>query len=147
MGRPVQCDGRVHGVVVAIQRGDGRWLLIRRSANLAIAPGKVCFPGGTVELGEAQHDAVIRESQEELGVDVRPVTPCWRHDFLDKPLTLFGWTAEMADHQVIRPDPGEVAEILWLNDEEAVAHPDAIATNRDFIECLKRSSRRNEPRP
>jgi len=139
MSRPVQSDGRVHGVVVAIQRDDGRWLLIRRSAHLAIAPGKVCFPGGTVEAGEGQREALVRESREELGIDVRPGDACWRYDFADKPLTLFGWTAEMIDGQTIKPDPGEVAEVLWLSADEAVAHPDAIGTNRDFIACLEKN--------
>ena len=138
MSRPVQNDGRVHGVVVAIQRDDGKWLLIRRSAHLAAAPGKVCFPGEAVEKDEDYRAAVARESREELGVEVEPMAPCWRYDFPDKPLTLFGWTARLLDQQTIKADPGEVAEILWLSGDEAVNHPDAIATNRDFLACLDR---------
>jgi len=143
--RPVQSDGRVHGVVVAIQRAeDGKWLLIRRSANLAVAPGKVCFPGGAVEVGEDQPSAVVRESREELGIEVHPVRCCWKHEFKDKALTLFGWTAERVGDGEIRADANEVAEILWLSGEEAVTHPDAIGTNGDFVACLKREVEKEE---
>jgi mutator protein MutT len=138
MPRPLQPDGRVHGVVVAIRRADGRYLCIRRS-NTVLAPNKVCFPGGAIEPGESQHDAVVRETREELGIDVRPLKQCWRHDFADKPLTLWGWIAEFLSGE-ITPDPNEVAETLWLSGREAIDHPDAIATNRDFIACLESMS-------
>ena len=141
MSRPVQPDGRVHGVVVAIRRiEDGKYLCIRRSANV-LAPDKVCFPGGSIEVGESQFDAVIRETREELGIEVRPITQCWKHEFPDKALTLWGWTAEYLSGE-IRPHADEVAEVLWLSGDEAVKHPDAIATNRDFVACLSRVEKR-----
>jgi 8-oxo-dGTP diphosphatase len=139
--RPVQTDGRVHGVVVAIQRpADGKWLLIRRSANVP-APNKVCFPGGAIEVGEQQFDAVQRETREEVGLEVHPLHRCWRHDFPDKPLTLWGWTAKVISTNPPKADPAEVSEILWLTPEEAVTHPDAIETNKDFVACLLREKR------
>ena len=110
--RPIQPDGRLHGVVAAIRREDGRWLCIRRSLHVA-APGKVCFPGGAVEVGEDLAAAIVREMREELGVLVKPLRQCWRWEASDRPLTLFGWTAELLDG-VLRPEPTEVAEILWL---------------------------------
>jgi 8-oxo-dGTP diphosphatase len=132
--RPVQSDGRTHGVVAAIRREDGRWLLIRRSALVA-APGKICFPGGAVEVGEDLEAALHREMKEELGVAIKPVRQCWRWDSGERPLTLFGWVAEWIDGE-LRPEPGEVAEVLWLTAEEAAEHPDAMSSNRSFVECL-----------
>src|SRR5258706_10105859 len=134
MSRPVQGDGRVHGVVAAIRRGDGRWLMIRRSAHVA-APLKVCFPGGAVEPGEALDIAIVREMREELGLEVRPLHQCWRWEAPDRPLTLWGWTAELIGGE-LQPDPMEVAETLWLTPEEAVEHPGALASNRDFVAVL-----------
>ncbi len=136
--RPTQSDGRVHGVVVAIRRkSDGKYLLIRRSPHV-IAPNKVCFPGGAIEVGEDQTRAVIRETLEEIGLHVRPLKQCWRHDFPDKPLTLWGWTAELISEDQPKADPAEVSEILWLSADEAISHPDAIETNKDFVACLLR---------
>jgi (d)CTP diphosphatase len=132
--RPLQPDGRLHGVIAAIGRADGRWLLIRRSQRVA-APGKVCFPGGAVEAGEDLPVALVREVREELGLLIRPIKQCWKWEAPDRPLTLFGWIAEWIGGE-LTPEPLEVAEVMWLTAEEAVSHPDAIGTNRDFVACL-----------
>ena len=57
--------------VAAIVFESGRFLTIRRS-NLVRAPGKVCFPGGHVEPGETEEDAVRREMIEELCIQCEP---------------------------------------------------------------------------
>jgi 8-oxo-dGTP diphosphatase len=137
--RPRQSDGRVHGVVVACRRDDGRWLCIRRSQHVA-APLKVCFPGGAMEVGEPQEVAAIREMQEELGITVRPIRCVWRWDSPTTDLTLWGWIAELPHHDFrdFRLDPTEVAEILWLAPHEATEHPDAMPSNQSFVSCLLR---------
>ncbi len=48
---------------------DGRILLTRRPEGKAMA-GLWEFPGGKLELGESPEEAVIRELQEELGIDI-----------------------------------------------------------------------------
>src|SRR3954469_1423351 len=133
--RPIQPDGRIHGVAVAVRRADGKWLMVRRSKTVG-SPLKVCFPGGTVEAGESQEQAVVREMKEELGLLVRPIKNVWRHDFDDKPLTLWGWIAELEEDAPLKIDPQEIAEVLWLSGEEGSSHPDALGTNRHFIACL-----------
>jgi 8-oxo-dGTP pyrophosphatase MutT (NUDIX family) len=139
MAHEVQRDGRVHGVVFGCRRaGDGRYLMVRRSRHVEILPGKVCFPGGGVCVGESQEAACAREAREELGVAIRPIRAVWRHEFADRPLTLFGWSAALAEGP-IRPDPLEVAEVLWLTRDEALAHPDGLPTNRSFIDALEAS--------
>ncbi len=137
MSRPIQPDGKLHGVVAAIHRAaDNRWLLVRRSATVA-APLKVCFPGGGVEIGESIEAALIREMREELGVAINPIKHCWTWEAPDRPLKLFGWIAELAVGTVeLRPDPAEIAEVLWLTAEEAISHPDALSSNRSFVACL-----------
>jgi len=109
--------------------------MVRRSATVAAAPLRVCFPGGAVEVGESQESAVVREMREELSLDVRPVRQVWRWDSPDAPLTLFGWIAD-ADAPVAAPDPAEIAEVLWLTPEEGAGHPDGLPTNAGFLECL-----------
>jgi len=141
--RPVQSDGKVHGVVIACGRRpdqpqDGRWLCIRRSATVA-APLKVCFPGGAIEPGESQLSAVIREMAEELGADIRPIKNIWRWEHPEGKLILWGWIAELLSKN-LRPDPAEVAEVLWLTGPEAAAHPDAMASNQSFVAALGQST-------
>jgi mutator protein MutT len=50
---------------------DGRVLLIRRGKEPLY--GRWLVPGGTVEHGEGLEDALVREMQEETGIEVRPL--------------------------------------------------------------------------
>jgi 8-oxo-dGTP diphosphatase len=136
MARDVQKDGRVHGVVVACARADEKWLCIRRSAAVP-APLKVCFPGGAIEAGESILEAAIREMNEELGIIVRPRRCVWRWESPASALTLWGWTAGF-DEQTIRPDPSEVAEVMWLSAADAAGHPDAMPSMAGCVAALER---------
>jgi len=53
---------------VALIDTDGRVLLAQRPAGKSLA-GLWEFPGGKVERGESPEAALIRELQEELGID------------------------------------------------------------------------------
>jgi ADP-ribose pyrophosphatase len=57
--------------VGALILGDGKLLLIRRGAQPG--QGKWSIPGGLVELGENVQDAMVRETKEEVGLDVEAV--------------------------------------------------------------------------
>lgn len=58
-------------VVAAIIERDGLILLAQRPAH-ADQAGMWEFPGGKVEAGETQPEALIRELKEELGIEARP---------------------------------------------------------------------------
>jgi 8-oxo-dGTP diphosphatase len=125
----------MYGVVIGVRRADGRWLLVRRSTHVAL-PHKVCFPGGAMESGETQEQACVREAREELGITVRPLQLVWKHEFADRPITLFGWLVDV-EQSAMRPDPMEIEEVLWLTPAEGASHPDGLPTNREFIEALE----------
>ena len=57
-------------VVAAVLVRDGAVLACRRAAHKDAA-GLWEFPGGKVEAGETQQEALARELREELGVDAR----------------------------------------------------------------------------
>lgn len=122
------------GVVAVARRGE-LFLAIRRGAAVA-APGRLCFPGGHIEPGEAEHEAVARECREELAALVEPRECVWRS------MTAWGtslawWTVEMADASALVPHPVEVAEILWLSAEEMISEPTLLDGNRTFLEAVQ----------
>lgn len=131
MRRFFQPDGHLHGVIVACQRGDGRWLLIRRSATVP-APLRVCFPGGGIDEGETQAEAVVREMREELDAAVVPVCCAWQYHAPARRLTLWGWLAELHSTDLV-PSPDEVHDILWLTAAEIVTHPEVLPRTNVFI--------------
>jgi mutator protein MutT len=57
--------------VGAVLVHQGRVLLIRRGTEPM--KGRWSIPGGLVELGETLHQAVIRETREETGLEVEPL--------------------------------------------------------------------------
>ena len=75
LSRPVPA---VSGVV--LEREEV--LLVRRKEPPYV--GRWSFPGGTVEVGEAMHEAGVREVREETGLDVRPVELVGAYDSIVK---------------------------------------------------------------
>lgn len=134
MTQPAQQEVRLEGVVVACRQADGRWLLIRRSASVRV-PLRVCFPGGWIDAGESQADAVVREMCEELNAEVVPIRCVWRHVFGEPPRVLWGWLAELKS-TLLTLNPAEVHEILWLTVDEAVNHPDVLPHTDAFLAAL-----------
>ena len=53
------------------RRSDGRYLLLRRSPDKDFAAGEWETGSGRLDQGEGFADAVLRESMEELGTQVR----------------------------------------------------------------------------
>jgi 8-oxo-dGTP pyrophosphatase MutT (NUDIX family) len=135
--RFLQPDGHLHGVVVACQRADGRWLMIRRSDNVP-APLRVCFPGGALDEGEDQETTLAREMHEELSAIVEPIRCVWHYRWADRPLTLWGWLAKLKSTRLI-PNPDEVHEILWLSEAEALRHPDVLPNTDAFLAALRQA--------
>lgn len=51
---------------------DGKYLVTKRSKNETTYPEYWDIPGGLVELGELPREAVIRETKEEVGLNIIP---------------------------------------------------------------------------
>ena len=129
---PMPPNGR-HGVVAVARRGE-RFLVIRRGPSL-VAGGRLCFPGGHVEPGEEEHEAVVRECREELAARVEAVECVWR-SMTSWGTALAWWTATLAGEQELVPHPVEVSEILWMTAQEMLDHPDVLEGNRPFLEAV-----------
>ncbi|WP_417738625.1 NUDIX domain-containing protein [Rosistilla oblonga] len=118
------------GVVGVILRED-RFLLIRRSKTVT-APGFVCFAGGGVEAGESEQDALVREMQEELAIDIVPNQRIW--ESVTRWGTELGWWLIEAAHDLDPvPNPAEVEEIFWLKRSEITPRRDLLGSMPDFL--------------
>ena len=68
-------EGEYHlSVLGVIQRPDGKYLITKRAADKAWAPGWWEVSGGAAIAGETSEDAVKREILEETGLDVKNIT-------------------------------------------------------------------------
>jgi len=119
---------------------DGRLLAARRTEPPGLAGGWE-LPGGKVEPGETDREALLREIREELGVDVV------LHDRVGDDWPLGGyrlrvWLATVADgagepspieqHDAIRwLAPDELDDVRWLPGDLAPARA-AVAAARRF---------------
>lgn len=126
------------GVVVgaAVVRGR-RVLAARRHAPAALAGGWE-FPGGKVESGESEQDALVRECMEELGVRVRLGERVGPDTELAGGRTLKVWLASiegdnpaatgaqpraLAEHDELRwLAPDELSSVPWLPGDWPVVH-------------------------
>jgi len=117
--------------VVAITRRDGLFLAIRRGRTVA-AGGRVCFPGGHIEPGEEEHQAVVRECLEELAAPVVAAQCVWR-SVTDWGTALAWWTVSLEREAVLVPHPIEVEEIFWASADQLLDDPMLLDGNREFL--------------
>jgi 8-oxo-dGTP diphosphatase len=122
---------RPQGVVGVIRRGD-RLLVIRRSQHVR-APGAYCFPGGAIEEGETESEALRREIREELGCAVTPLRRIWRSCTAWQ-VDLAWWLADLDPAAELQPNPAEVESCEWLTVAELKDLPQLLSSNRDFLQ-------------
>jgi mutator protein MutT len=124
-----------HGAVAVIIR-QGRLLLIRRSQQV-VAPGMYCFPGGGIEPGETQQQAVVRELQEELGCTVKPKQWLWE-SVSPWGVHLAWWLSDLDEAHPITPNPLEVESFHWFTLDELKTLPNQLESNQRFLEAISR---------
>ena len=100
----------------------GRVLAARRSAPPEVAGGWE-FPGGKVNPGESEREALVRECREELGVEVEPLGRLDGEQPLKTGYVLRLWSARLVagepmaleDHDILRwLGPDELDDVAWL---------------------------------
>ncbi|MCR9120590.1 MAG: NUDIX domain-containing protein [bacterium] len=115
---------------------ESRFLVIERSQHVR-APGMLCFPGGSIERGETDKQAVVRELREEIGVDAVPMERLWRNA-AGKTVDLIWWQCEIPTDASFQLDAREVASFCWMTADEIVATKRILTSNRDFINAWRR---------
>jgi 8-oxo-dGTP pyrophosphatase MutT (NUDIX family) len=120
--------------VVAVIVHQRRLLVIRRS-EFVRAPLQWCFPGGSIEAGETEEQAVVREVREELSLVVQPTRRLWQ-SVAPSGIGLAWWQADGSDWKTIAPNPYEVAEFDWLSIDELRRLPQLLRSNHAFLAAL-----------
>ena len=142
-------DRKVVDVAVGVLfQADGTFLVTSRPAGKPY-PGYWEFPGGKLEDGETVEQALRRELDEELGIQIGIVTP-WKVEVVDYPHALvrlhfckvYEWSGalEMRETQSFSWErlpvqmhpvlPGTVPVLQWLAEEqESEFATHLIATN------------------
>ncbi len=126
---------RKRGVVGVILRAD-RLLIIRRSLTVT-APGKLCLPGGGIEAGESEPEALVREMDEELAIEVAPVRLCWR-SVTPWGTNLAWWLAKLDQNAEPVANPAEVAEVHWLSRNEIRSADGILPSLPPFVDAWER---------
>lgn len=130
-----QAPSRKRGVVAVILRQD-RLLVIRRSLTV-VAPGLLCLPGGGIEEGETEPEALVREMQEELAINVTPNRLCWRST-TSWGTELAWWIADLSPEISPVANPDEVAEVHWLRRAEIRRADDMLPSLPKFLDAWER---------
>lgn len=133
ISNPKPAFGR-RGVVAVILR-DEQFLVIRRSQAVT-APGKLCFPGGGIEPGECEEEALVREMMEELALPVIPRQRLWRST-TPWGTKLAWWLADSDEETNPVPDPSEVEEVFWMRQLELTAANDLLPSVPQFIHAWR----------
>ncbi|TCC62043.1 NUDIX hydrolase [Kribbella pittospori] len=120
-----------HEAIVAVLRQADQVLVIRRGPG-ARMPGYWAPLSGTLEPGESQEDALVREVQEEVGLAVTPLAKVWESTAAGGDYVLHWWTADASAGEVTA-DPREVSETRWVTPAEFLALQPIFAGDREFF--------------
>lgn len=122
----------MHEVVAAFLVSDGRVLLGHRAATRRWYPDVWDAVGGHVDAGEAPGQALQRELQEELGVEVdsdlgEPLAHVVDPESQGGGLDIQFWRISAWAGEIINCAPDEQDELRWFSREELpelrLAHP------------------------
>lgn len=120
-------------VAAALYDATGRVLIAERPPGKHMA-GRWEFPGGKVNPGEPEADALARELREELGVEVLRSHPFMRlsHSYSDREVELSMWIVEAFRGE---PQGLDGQRLKWVPIER-LSEEDILEADQPFIEAL-----------
>jgi NAD+ diphosphatase len=129
-------------VMVLITRG--RELLLARKA--AWPAGRYSAIAGFVEPGEMLEDTVVRETREEVGVEVGALRYFGSQSWPFPHSLMVAFTAEYTSGPV-RPDGVEIEEAAWFDAEALPRLPPSVSISRRLITTVAAQLARQYPKP
>ena len=135
--RPKGKQGRIARCVAGAVVSDGKVLLVRRSPAARHYPDVWDLFGGHVEAGESLEEALRREAQEELGVEVESFHPLGTvHDPVEPAdITIFAVTAWSGESFNAAPD--EHSAMGWFSADELPDSSGLEAYRRLVVQALE----------
>jgi NAD+ diphosphatase len=116
-------------VIVLIRKGHK--ILLARSPNFP--PERYGLIAGFVEPGESAEAAVVRETKEEVGIEVKNITYFGTQAWPFPNSLMIGFTAEY-DSGEIQPDGFEIEDAQWFSVENLPDLPGKISIARKLID-------------
>lgn len=128
---------RIRVVAAVIERADE--LLVSLRHPKGPRPSQWEFPGGKVERGESEHQALVREIREELGVRAKIGALVRRHihSYPDADVEIAFYRTQIVEGT---PHPHAMAEIRWVPRRE-LETLDFLEADRPFVGELVRGER------
>jgi len=120
---------------------QGKLLLARKAA---FPKGRFSALAGFVEPGETLEDTVIRETREEVGVEVKNIRYFGSQPWPFPHSLMVAFTAEYAGGE-LKPDGVEIEEARWFTPEELPKLPPGISISRRLIDTVAGRITRGEP--
>jgi 8-oxo-dGTP diphosphatase len=121
----------VTNVVAAVVERDGKILICRRRADQP-HPLKWEFPGGKLEPGESPEAALVRELNEELGIEAGSGTEIMRYEFAypgKSPILLIFLKVETWQGEI----ENRIFETILWEGREALPTYDFLEGDRPFL--------------
>lgn len=116
-------------ILVLIWRNNE--ILLARSANFL--PGIYGILAGYVEPGETVENAVIRETKEEVGINIKNLRYCGSQPWPFPSNLMLGFTAEYLDGE-IQIDNTELEDAQWFSIRQLPPLPKPISLSRQIID-------------
>jgi 8-oxo-dGTP diphosphatase len=122
-------------VVAAVIEKDGRYLITQRRPS-AVLPLLWEFPGGKVEPGESDEDALAREVRHRLGVEieVREVMNRVHHSYEKYAIDLHLYACTLSSGE---PEPRNVHNFRWVSSAEFDSVAFTPADERSMSQLLE----------
>jgi malonyl-CoA O-methyltransferase len=127
-------------VVAAIIERDGRYLFGKRSPHKRSAPGYWCPICGSIEAGEGQAEAVVREVYEETGLVVRALDKVAACDTHDGSAVIHWWRVLPLGDEPEQLANDEHSELGWFTLDELQRLEPVFLEDVEIIERTARLS-------
>lgn len=134
----------MHLVVVGALMREGRVLLVHRRPDKHAYPDLWDLPGGFIEAGESELDALARELDEELGVQVATAAATHLCRLTvgpdDEPVHLSAWLVPDWQGTPANVAPEEHDDIGWFS-LEGFPPPPHVVVRTALVEALQSHGR------